>query len=393
MERLKVVKENIKKNIRKNSYINYYFYKSKCHFENNKILNLNRIMNDWDTILDVTQLKKFRDSISHGERFNTSDPNFANAFIYGIAESIFGKFCNVNNISLPAVEHGLIFHDQIFNEIDSTCRPSFVTFGSFRKKIIQKYLYRPVFCIGPYIHYAHQFYDKSKFLSFKKKLGKTLLVFPTHSTDTSEVSYQEEKFCKEIRHISKDFDSVLVNTFWWNINDSLTERLSAEGYHICSAGFREDKMFLSRLKTIINLADLAVGDGIGTHLGYCISEGVPFYLMPVDTKVQLYSKSENVDLSFVEAQTGKIRREFANFCGEVTCEQKKVCNPYWGLNSLKSKKEIAIILEINNELFSLCHGNMSTINHFAHKLLDSYFNKDELKYSLLKAALERNFQE
>ena len=39
-----------------------------------------------------------------------------------------------------------------------------------------------------------------------------------------------------------------------------------------------DKNFLRRLKSIILLADVAIGNDIGTHLGYCIAVGRPYYL-------------------------------------------------------------------------------------------------------------------
>lgn len=356
-----MLKDIIKTAIAQNAYFNAWFYKTASKNKNNEMQKLYQEMESWDTIKDVSELKRFRKEVEAGRAYYTTDPNLSNTRIYGNWESIFGQFTSNEVIATPAVEHGLIFHNQIFTDIKFTARMTVGTFSSFRKSIIQQYLKRPVFCVGPYIHYAKPFYPCNQFDDMKRNLGKTLLVFPTHSTNTSEISVQEDLFCKKISEIAKDYNSVLVNTFWWNINDTLIQKLASEGYHICSAGYRDDNKFLSRLKTIINLSDFAVGDSVGSHIGYCVDQGCPFSIINVDTMVTLKTKEENSDLDFVSDILKSIKSAFLN-AANIGPEQIEICNKYWGLNEIKTCKEILAMLEISHLLLDLTHGNVSKIH-------------------------------
>ena len=251
-----------------------------------------------DSIKDISWLRELRKDVEQGKRgFYTTDCNFSNSHIYGIWDSIFGQF-GVDPIYTPSVEHGLILHDQIFNDIEDTARAACVTFGQFRKEIIKKHIKKPVFCVGPYIHYASSFYDSERIESERKKNGKTLLVFPMHSTNNSELSVEIDNYISYLKGKEKAFDTILINTFWWNINDPLTHALESEGYRIVSAGFRDDVMFIRRLKTLIKMSDMVVGDSIGTHVGYCINCGIPFRYEPTGSREVLKTEKENKDLDF-----------------------------------------------------------------------------------------------
>ena len=385
------LKNLIKSVINKNTYFNDGFYKMLSKDRNIEIFKIYEEMEYWDTISDVSELQKFRAAVENGKNYYTTDPNISNSRIYGIWESIFGEFCKDNIVvDTPAVEHGLIFHNQIFTDLKYTARASCVTFGSFRKNIIKKYIKRPIFCVGPYIKYAKPFYQQDVFAEIKEKFGKTLVVFPTHSTNTSSITVREKKFSDAIKDIAKDYNSVIINAFWWNINDPLIKRLSAEGYHIASAGYRDDNKFLSRLKTIVALADLVVGDSIGTHVGYCISEKKPFKLLNLETKVSLLDKKEQSDIAFVTTILEDIKNQFYyNYKDEFSIPKTviDVCNKYWGFDHIKTKKQIGLIYDINKEIMERCKGNIFIANYVGHKLLNEYREKDSEKYKILDEAL------
>lgn len=379
------IKNFLKTYLRLNAYVNNCYYKIRFHKSNSNVLKLNMQMNNWDTIKDIGLLSEFRKTIKT-PFYDARDPNLANSLIYGILKSIVREFDRGDSLFLPAVEHGLILHDQIFSELEATCRPTFITFGEFRKNIIRKYSQRPVFCIGPYIEYAQQFYNEVQLKETKKRWGKVLLVFPTHSTDSSEVSFEEEKFCECVSKLAKNFNTVLINSYWWNINDPLIKKLAAEGYHICSAGFREDDCFLSRLKTIITMADLAVGDSVGTHIGYCISQNVPYYLLPLNTSITLLKDDESKDLDFMKYHLECIAKPFYNSLF-ITDKQIDICNKYWGLNLLKNNREREAIINISKEIFFRARGNTIKMNKCAKIVLEEYRQNDTLKYHLLLDAL------
>lgn len=382
-----MLKNAVKSIFSKNTYINDKFYRLFSSGKTAHIEELNAIMNSWDTIKDVSLLREFRKLVDQGELFYTTDPNYSNAHIYGIWESLFGKIAGNNYLSTPAVEHGLIFHNQIFTDLQYTARMTFATFSPFRKNIIRKYSERPVFCVGPYIHYADSFYNQEELKTLKKRLGKTLLVFPTHSTDTAEISVKEDLFCNEVAKMAKNYDTVMVNAFWWNINDKLVDRLQAEGYHISSAGFRDDKMFLNRLKTIISLSDCAVGDSVGTHIGYCLFLNVPFQFLKLDTRVNVLSGKERDDLNFVENHMRCIRECFENYDGIITEKQNQICKKYWGFECIKTREDLNDIVNINRDILKRCKGNVFLEKKAITELMNEYQKANQKRYMMLRFSL------
>lgn len=384
-----MLKEVFKEIINKDSYLNQQVYCFLSKRKNEEMYKIYEDMTDWDTISDVSLLKNFRNQVEKGQSYFTTDPNLSNYRIYGNWYNIFGDLLDdvSNIIRYPSLEHGLIFHNKIFTDLKYTSRPCVATYGEFRKNIIRKYITRPIFCLGPYIHYADNFYPENKINKLKKENGSTLLVFPTHSTNVSEVSFNQNLFMSNIRRISKKFNHVIVNAFWWNINDPFIEKLKAEGYQVVSAGYRDDVKFLNRLKTIISLADLAVGDSIGSHIGYCIAEGTPFSLIDLNTKIKLYKRDEIDDLDFVNKHKKIVSEAFLN-SKFITNEQLEICNKYWGLNKLKNKEELRKIVQISQNIFNLSKGNFFFEENAIRKVLAEYQNSaDKLGYALLRDAL------
>ena len=333
------MKDKIKKLLACNTYLNAKIYStlSRKTLAEMKALCLEAAEDD--SIQDVSWLKQFRRDIEkHRRKFYTTDCNWSNAHIYGIWNSLFGDL-NIEPIYTPSVEHGLIFHNQIFNDLEDTARAACVTFGEFRKNIIQQYWDRPIFCVGPYIQYAKSFYDEHRIKVEKARNGRTLLVFPMHSTNNSELSVDIINYCAYLKRKQGEYETILVNTFWWNVNDPLTEALQAEGYRIVSAGFRDDIMFMRRLKTLILLADVVVGDSIGTHVGYCINCSVPFSYEPFGTQIFLKTDKENRDIDFVQMHMSKIANEFYH-SQIITREQISLCKYYWGNGITKTREQL-----------------------------------------------------
>ena len=337
-----------------------------------------------DSIASVDWIRQFRRDVGEGRRrFFTTDCNFSNAHIYGIWHSVFGD-CGLDPILTPSVEHGLIFHNQIFNDLEDTARAACATFGDFRKEIIRRNTGIPIFRVGPYIHYAKPFYDEERLAREKAKNGRTLLVFPMHSTDTSTLSTETQRYIDYLRDKSRDYDTVLINSFWWNLNDPLTLALEAEGYRIVSAGFRDDVMFMSRLKTLIQMADLVVGDSIGTHVGYCIDCGVPFSYEPLGSKVALNTAKENRDLDFCQQHMQPIS-DACYHAEAITDEQRRLCAYYWGTDHVRTREELQDMAEITAEIMRRSRGWSAKYPSVARKLLGELSGGKE---ALLRDALE-----
>lgn len=367
-----------------NSKLNFDFYK-RFSDDNAAYNKLCEEMHSIDSLQDTSALKAFVKDVKEGRLpYWTNDANVSNCSIYGIWQSVFKGADKQYAFKYPAVEHGLNFYDSILTDLRFTARPAVATFGDFRKAIIKKYKHCPVFTVGPYINYAEPYYSDVEFKTFKEKLGKALLVFPAHTIESTTIDFSIKDYLRQIAAIAKDFDTVLVNAFWWNINDSLFEACEAEGYRVVSAGFRDDTHFLSRLRTTIEASDLVVGNGSGTHVGYILSLGKRFQLIDCGTTL-LEPKVENASKQRILEHENGIKRVLHDI--DTLEAQKEALEPYWGFSHVRSRENLSKIIEISADIDELSHHWTFRNAKAAKVLLQEYKDADSCKYELLKEAL------
>lgn len=349
----------------KNRAWNNWFYRA---FGSNTPY-MNRLVDECasiDSVQDVTALREFRSRVEReGVPYYSTDANWSNAHIYGIWESLFGG-TDVPLWQTPSVEHGLIFYEDVFTDVRYTARPVIATFGDYRRRIIRRFTDRPIFCVGPYVAYAEDYYDQETLARIKARLGRTLLVFPTHSTNDSEVTQDQRRFIQAVDEAAQGFDSVLVSAFWWNVDDPLIHALESRGYQIASAGFRDDTRFLSRLKAIISLCDYAVGDSMGTHIGYVLAEGKPYCHLRLGTKVSSFgAREQNQDSREV------LKDELLGGLSKADKRSRGVAltEPYWGYSYLRSGEDLRLMAELSQEIARRAQGWTSRYGSAARRLL------------------------
>lgn len=337
-----------------------------------------------DSIIGYQEISKYRRKIEEEKvPYWSYDINEVNYRMYGIGTSIFGKNTE-KKLLFPSIEHGLILYPQAWSDSKETCRAGIVTFGEFRKEILQKEYNIPIYTVGPYIQYAPEYYSIEQRKKIKEKLGKNLLVFLTHSTDQAQISFQEKKYMEQILALKNEFDSINICVFWWNINDSFVKRWEKEGCNIVTAGYREDPMFLPRLKEIIGFSDLVVGDGVGTNIGYCINQNKPFRLLELGTQLEI-TETSKIEQDARQEHVDKIKKAFAtdDYFNE---EQMKIYNYYWGGDIKRTKEEIKSIETINKEIVKRSKGFVSKFGNEAEKYLNECSMR-ECEYEILKNAL------
>lgn len=356
--------------VRKNSYFSYFFYNFYYSKEDTKIFNLSNQLSNIDCISDTSHLLAFKKKILEQKIiFYSKNLHSTQYRLYGLHQSIFKNINDHFLVNYPSIEHGLIFRNTNWTDTSLTSRASCLTYGAFRKKILKKYYRTPIFSVGPYIHYASDYYDEKQFLSVKSKLGKTLLVFPTHSTDDSSLVFSQNNFLTKILSLSKNFDSILICSFWWNIDDPIILKLKSIGCKIVSAGYREDPLFLSRLKTIIKLSDFCIGDSIGTHIGYCTYLDKPFSFFDSASSVTSSDITSN-NLDHIKYHTNIIKNAFLD-SEKINDDHIKILNHYWGFNEIKSEESISDIYNLNKLLTQKSLGFTDYFEVHARKLLNS----------------------
>lgn len=254
------------------------------------------------------------------------------------------SYCNA------LVEHGYFFGTYVQEVEKITFAKKLLTFGDVRKEHIEAVVKdKEVYQIGPYIHYAPDYYDEERFAEEKKRLGRTLLVFFSHSGTGESVSFDLDALIEKINSIRKDFQTVVISLFWSDINPKIENRLKDEGYLIFSSGHRYDYYFLSRQKTMIKLADMTMSNSTGTHLAYCSYLNKPHWIVRQEIRSKALNKTGEANIAIAELQgkdvvnqqeNEELYQVFSEYSDVLTVEQKKVCDKYFGLSYIRSKEEI-----------------------------------------------------
>ncbi|PID87931.1 MAG: hypothetical protein CSB06_02375 [Bacteroidia bacterium] len=254
-------------------------------------------------------------------------------------------------------EHGAVIGPIFVNVPKETFANKIGVFGQERKELLQNRIDCPVLKTGPYIRYAPLLYSSKKMDAMKQELGRTLLVFPAHSVKAVQAHFDIEKLIQDIQKKEKGFDSVLVCLHWQDIAAGREKEYLAAGYKIVTAGHINDLFFLSRLKTIIALADYTMSNSLGTHVPYCLAEGKPhliikqraYYKKREDKEGKKYRKDlekfEEKDKQASQKAINKISSHFEEYVPKITEDQKQTANYLWGLNETKTPEELRLLLQ------------------------------------------------
>lgn len=256
------------------------------------------------------------------------------------------------------IEHGTYFSDQIADiELESNL-PTFITYSPFRVEVLKKHRSH-AFSIGPLIHYASHHLTKQQLDMEKKRLGKTILFFPSHSLIGLNNEYNMEWSYQKIKAISRSFDTTRVCIYWRDVLLGKHKFYQEKGLECVTAGHILDPCFLSRLKSIIYTADLTVSNDASSPLSYSIYMNKPhiiFYQRP-----RMYGKKyfKKVMTYYWKSKPyNQIVKEFSKIQFAVNSKQRELMNYYAGTNSIKSKKKLLnIVAETENIFQNYKKGN------------------------------------
>lgn len=270
---------------------------------------------------------------------------------YGHAK-IFKKFAGLpDDYAFKfTIEHGMHLTDSVLDLERDSDLPSVVTYSNFRKKAVDR-INKKAFCVGPFIHYADYYLTKSELAKERKRLGKTLLVFPSHSSVDFSLDYDVQAFNKKIKKIAKNFDTVRICLYWKDILRGIWKHYKE--FECISAGHIMDPMFLPRLKSIIELSDLGVSSVAGNHVGYSIFMNKPHLIIPQKHTISGRKSEKKLieDWWWKEKSYLEVVGAFLKQTDKVTSEQKKIMNYYWGFSLIKSKKEFMNIIKESEKLY------------------------------------------
>ena len=257
------------------------------------------------------------------------------------------------------IEHGVFLGSVIPKNERLWNISRIITFSENRKKfLLQGGIGLPIIKIGPYIHYAKDFLNEEELKHTKAKIGKTLLVFPSHSIKNVTADYDIQEFITFINSKRNDFDTVLVSLYWLDaLNEEIVSLYRNSNCVIVTAGNRFDVCFLSRLKSLIKLADMTISNAVGTHIGYCIYLNRPHYIFSQSVNYIANStmeekriknvRNQNQEIETEMEETQEIENAFSEYRLEIKDSQREVVEKYWGISDIKSTE--LLLKEFCNE--------------------------------------------
>jgi len=292
----------------------------------------NRLFSKVD-YFNIEELIKFPDmSVPNPIGYNVS---------YGLNRPV-EKLGNTKvNLIHDYIEHGLLFssdcflleHIMSYRKINRVFTYSKERAEKISARLGEKGKDIEILSLGPFIIGSKNFHTQNALQRIKKKLGRVLLVFPMHSWTGVENSYEEDSFVKEIENHRKEFDTILICMYYLDIQKGKHKYYSDKGYTIVCNGSRFDANFIKRHKDLIDLSDMTMSNGIGSHIGYCICLNKPHYYFKQKMSIMIDSKvkaSQNEEMQFRNQLEDEIVKLFGAYKYEISNEQIHFVQRYWG---------------------------------------------------------------
>lgn len=290
-------------------------------------------------------------------------------------------------IYLPNVEHGV--------DLMGQCNPvstNSVVYSKNRRDVLHHGdPGRPVFTIGPLIHYAKSIYTDAQAAQFKATLGKTVLVLPVHSSETYTSHYSEKEYVDAVfERYERDYDTIMVCVFFNDLFGETCKLFRERGAKIVSCGFRFDPLFIRRLKTLMMLSDCVSTNFGTTSVGYSV-----YLERPVDffqaSEISLDFWGQRHDNKSVQGQNQRMKELFCDPSRGITTEQREYVEAYWGLSQIRTPEEIRAMVAVSKKLLRACMGQLSLYQKTAPWVLKALsLRRDSfgmLQHRILKEAL------
>jgi hypothetical protein len=283
----------------------------------------------------------------------TNETHLPNDFYFHAL--ILKRFCGLSDsLKLKCViQHGYQFGNYKWDREINNDLPVYLCPSELRKETLLRLgVTKTIYPIGPFIAYSTRSISDAELEATRKQNGKTLVVFPSHSTHSSEVRYNTEAFCERIKELSSQFEKVRICMYWKDVLLGHHKAYEKYGFECITAGHMFDKNFMPRLKSIIESADMGISNVVGDFIPFFILLKKPFYLWKQQINIDALGKDTSGaaiyrnEMEEAQAAFNELFEAFGNFSMTITEKQYAVVDKYFGLSSVKTKEELKEILLI-----------------------------------------------
>ena len=221
---------------------------------------------------------------------------------------------------------------------------------------LRKHTDKQIVAVGPLLSYARPHLSPPQLAEEKRRLGRNLLVFPSHSTHHIDARYDYDAVCREIAAYGRDFDSVTICLYWKDILNGVAPMFAAHGFNLETAGHIFDRGFMNRLKTLFTLSDAVVTYSWTSALGFAVSMKKPVVALAAKDE-QFIAPQHIIDRDTLGgdlhsdniAYKAKVLSLFREM-RETTAEQESAIDYMWGITQTRTPQEIEDILRVADDL-------------------------------------------
>lgn len=283
------------------------------------------------------------------------------------------------------------------NEQTYSC---FLSQGYERSQWVFENLHKLTFAIGPNIYYVPDILSDHDFMQEKKRLGKSLLVYPLHSTHHLSCNYEIDKVISKLKELSHQYDTIRICSYWRDIQFEQIMRLEDEGFEITTAGHIYDPLFLHRHKLLLKLAtDVCSVESVeGTHVPYSIYFNRPVFVIKLDNKSVLYGLTEfgvnemkkvDYDKAFnmeMERVENSPMKQLYSYPPSTSFEIYDYFERLMGYSQVRSALDIKNIIDITSDCKNIQYFDIETIK----ELINMYNTANQLPKAHL---LEKEYRQ
>lgn len=212
-----------------------------------------------------------------------------------------------------------------------------------------------IYPIGAPFFYAKSILSKEEIQKEKKRLGRNLLAFPTHSVYYADVKYDATGFINLLKEEQKKFDTVRICIYWRDYQRGLAKVYQDAGFECVCCGHLLEPFFLERQKALFEIADATISNAVGSYLGYSIYMNKPHWMVPDKFELKDLDNrgtgKKEVEIWDSSPNYQRLREAFMNNPDyKITQEQRDIVDEYWGVSCIKTPEEIRQLI---NEAYNL----------------------------------------
>jgi hypothetical protein len=209
----------------------------------------------------------------------------------------------------------------------------------------EKYKIKNKFIIGcPFIYYKNNNDIK------KNNSAKGTVVFPSHSTEGSNVFFNIKLFCSKLDEFPDEFHPITICLYYFDYNNFFIRSQFESYFNVITVGNIYDNKFSERLYNILSSHRFVTSNCVGTYTFYAINLGLSFFITESKFYYELKEQYKNIESKKEDIQNEKyieIHNLFSKKPSSIiTSEQLIFINSELGLDQESNKIIIIIHLYI-----------------------------------------------